>query len=158
MSLCPIFFRSSSHFIMTDDAVPMAAEAVAETEREGLLRLSAKLIDHRGGPLDVSVASYNHLIETELPRMINEMRPDRVEALCTRKHPLVWTPDTPPSSVSFKICVCVYFSFGCFLTLKVAPMLQPYIRPERVRCTRTRPASFPSNGKNADQAGRSLSP
>ena len=34
-----------------------------------------KLVDHGYGLLDVTLASYNHLIRYELPRMINEMRP-----------------------------------------------------------------------------------
>ena len=42
---------------------------------EWLSLLSGKLIDHGHGLLDVSLASYNHLIKIDLPRMINEMRP-----------------------------------------------------------------------------------
>ncbi len=37
--------------------------------------LAARLIDHRLGLLDVSVASYNHLAQVELPQMVNELRP-----------------------------------------------------------------------------------
>ena len=40
-------------------------------EETKLLAISGKLIDFGFGLLDVSVASYNHLIRFDLPRMIN---------------------------------------------------------------------------------------
>lgn len=57
-------------------------------EEEALLRLSAKLIDHRYGLLDVSVASYNYLVQVELPRMVNELRP------------ITWLERKPDSTLS----------------------------------------------------------
>ena len=40
-----------------------------------MLALSARLIDHGHGLLDVAMASYNNFIQNELPRTVNEMRP-----------------------------------------------------------------------------------
>jgi DNA-directed RNA polymerase beta subunit len=43
-------------------------------EAAWLERLSGRLIDHGHGLLDVTLASYNHFVRTELPRMVNDMR------------------------------------------------------------------------------------
>lgn len=46
---------------------------------DSMLRdLAGKLVDQGYGLLDVALASYNHLMEEDLPRMINELRRNHV--------------------------------------------------------------------------------